>query len=87
VRVDEETAYNAAVVHHYVCSDCLAKIEIDDPLVRMYDFPKLEGSRKQVEWAVNIRKNAMKKHGKGKAKLTVDDFKTQTSAAWWIENR
>lgn len=48
------------------------------------DFlPKLEGSDRQVSWALDIRSNAIAKHGSKLAKYVT----VQTTAKWWIDNR
>jgi hypothetical protein len=76
------------ICFHPVCPECLDAFEMPDALPEAYGFPKLTGSRKQVEWAITIRTKAFGKYQKRQNKKhTIDDFKTQASAAWWIENR
>lgn len=88
ITLTGEAEYSAKVSRFFVCDECLSKSEMPDPCVDVYGFPRLTGSPKQVEWAVDIRAKAIKKYGKKQNKKhTIDDFKNQTSAKWWIENR
>ncbi len=87
-KCGKEFKNDKEICFHPVCPECFDVFEMPDPLPEAYGFPKLIGSWKQVEWAITIRREAFKKFGKGKNKKhTVNDFKSQASAAWWIENR
>jgi hypothetical protein len=61
----------------------------NDDLVQRYGFPDLEGTPKQVQWAMEIRRRAFEElsRNSGNPKMWVDVVRQQTSAKWWIENR
>ena len=48
------------------------------------DFPALEGTEKQVTWAVTIRAKAL---ANCKARFRVAIARQRNAAKWWIENR
>jgi len=50
------------------------------------DLPPLEGSIKQIEWAVNIRSKFVAQ-SKISGKKVPEFVNTQKSASWWISNR
>lgn len=79
-----ETEYN----FYPICPDCLDAFVMPDPLVESLGFPELQGTKKQIEWAITLREKAFKKYSKNqRTKFTLDNFKTEPLATWWIENR
>jgi hypothetical protein len=60
-----------------------------DALIERYGFPDLEGSEKQVRWAMDIRRKAFDElsRNSGNPQMWVAVVREQTSAKWWIDNR
>lgn len=51
------------------------------------ELPNLQGSDRQIEWAISIRQKALLKIT-GEPNRTIPEiFTEQISAKWWIENR
>ena len=89
-EVSDYEANQARIINFYICKNCTSKVEVDDPLEGYQGFPKLQGSKKQIEWAIDIRQKMLNKFGKRKNNnfpITWNDFQTQSEASWWIENR
>lgn len=91
---DNFEAWIASQKEHY-CPECYAKIKAAERQAERdaenkraaeasADLPSLEGSEKQVAWAITIRANAL---AKCKVEFRVAIAKQRMSAKWWIDNR
>jgi hypothetical protein len=64
-----------------------ASVESDEMIAR-YGFPDLEGTAKQVKWAMDIRRRAFQELVRDdKPEHWVAVVCTQKSAKWWIDHR
>ena len=81
--------------NNWECDDCYKAEKEAETAKKSEGLPELQGTEKQVAWAVSLRLNAIKevkdwfededeaeKLDAAMAKLT-----TETSAVWFIENR
>ena len=90
-EVSQSIFNSAKIVNFYICPACEDSTELEDTTGEFYKFCKLQGSRKQIEWAISIRTKTVKKFGKSNkindTKKAWGNIETQASASWWIENR
>ena len=61
--------------------DILNPLEELIDLEKLEELPELEGTDRQIEWAIDIRKNAIRKG------LRIDEASEIISAKTWINNR
>ena len=87
-----------------VCSDCSRKQKAEEAAQRAAELglPVLQGSEKQVAWAVTIRERLLQTLSEFKGEMALanqpqdlldafdkilDGIKAQDSASWWIDRR
>lgn len=85
--------YIVAMKKHELCPKCLqiqraqATKQAQQEALKL-GLPELEGSKKQIQWAEQIRRSVFLKFDENLENTTIYEFLAeQDQASWWIDNR